>query len=221
MRQLRHNSVTATLALFSMLAIVTGVPALGQLSADSWWPKFQRDPQNTGRAPAIGIATDAHISAFAQLSPPIPTENHATPVFAPGNSRLYIGGPNSRLSAVHLDTFTVAWQLTLGDGTGAIFHTPAIAADGSIFVGAWDNQAPFDGFSKVRDDGDHATIVWTVPLRRMLAGPTITDDGLVVIGGRHDTLGWGYFAFRDAGETAELSWSAAIRANPNDPASTG
>lgn len=203
------------------ITLTSGVTARAQLSSESWWPKYQRDAQNTGRAPTVSISTDAHVSGYLRLSAPITAENHATPVFAPGNSRLYVGGTASRLTAIDLDSFTEAWRLTLGDGTGTIYHTPAIGADGSIFVGAWDNQPPFDGFSKVRDDGDQATIVWTAPLRRMLASPTIADNGLIIIGGRHDALGWGYFAFRDLGDSYELAWSAALRADSSDPGSTG
>lgn len=196
-------------------------PAGAQISAESWWPKFQRDAQNTGRVPVIGISTDAHVVAYVQLSPPIATENHATPVFSRDNSRVYVGGAASRLSAVDLESFSLAWQLTLGDGTGNIYHTAVVADDGSIYVGAWDNQAPYDGFAKVRDDGDHASVVWSVPMRRMLASPTIADNGLIIIGGRHDTLGYGYFGLRDLGDSYELAWSAALRSDPANPASTG
>lgn len=205
------------------LLFLAGFPACAaaQLSSESWWPKFQRDLQNTGRVPLSGFALDAHVSGFVRLGAPIATENHATPVFSADSSRIYIGGANSTLHAVDLETMTIVWSLVLGDGTGHIYHAAVIGADGSIFVGAWDNQPPYDGFVKVRDEGDHGVVVWSAPFRRVLASPTIAPDGLIVIGGRHDPLGWGYFGLRDLGGSHAIVWSAALRSDPGNPSSTG
>ncbi|MGD8453417.1 MAG: PQQ-binding-like beta-propeller repeat protein [Phycisphaerae bacterium] len=159
-----------------------------------------------------GFAADMHVVWATQLSPPVgatPGENHATPVLSPDNTRLYVGGPNSKLSAVDAVDGTLLWTLTLGDGTGTILQTAAVAADGTLYVGVWDNTSPYDGFCKIRDEGDHGTIVWTFPLRRALASPTITPDGLIIVGGEHQTLGWQHYALTDLGDTYEITWSAA------------
>ncbi|MBU0639462.1 MAG: hypothetical protein KKB50_11405 [Planctomycetes bacterium] len=204
-----------------LLCLMNPPVALAQLSQTSAWPKFQRDLQNSGAVPVAGIVTDAHVRWYVRLSDPISTESHATPVLSPDNKRLYVGGPASRLSAVDVSDGTVAWTLTLGDGTGHIFQTAALAADGSLFVGSWDSQVPYDGFCKVRDNGGSATLVWTYPFRRALGSPTITADGLIVVGGQHATDGWRYYALRDLGDTVELAWSAGHLSDPGDPSSTG
>lgn len=194
---------------------------MAQLSSSSWWPKFQRDAQNTGRVPVLGIAADVHVTGFIRLGAPVAAENHATPVFSADNARIYIGGANSTLHAIDLESMTVVWSLMLGDGTGHIYHTAAVGEDGSIYVAAWDNVPPYDGLAKVRDEGAHGVLVWSIPFRRVLASPTIAPDGMIVVGGRHDTQGWGYFGLRDLGAGYDLAWSAALRSDPNNPASTG
>ncbi|MFH1746333.1 MAG: hypothetical protein ABIG44_04740 [Planctomycetota bacterium] len=113
------------------------------------------------------------------------------------------------------------WTITLGDGTGMLLHTAALAADGSIYVGTWDNYSPYDGFSKIVDEGPQASVAWTFPMRRVLASPTITPDGLIVVGGLHETDGSGYFALEDLGTTYTLAWVAGQLADPGDPNSTG
>ncbi|MGE0479130.1 MAG: hypothetical protein AB7Q17_01540 [Phycisphaerae bacterium] len=213
----RRVASHALLALHLALPPVVGA----QLSSSSWWPKFQRDLQNTGYVSAWGLAGDPHVRWAVRLSAPLTGENHATPVFSPDNARLYVGGPASTLSAIRASDGVRAWTRQLGDGTGHIFHTAAVAADGSIYVGSWDNVAPYDGFCKVRDNGATATVVWTFPLRRVLASPTITADGLIIVGGLHTTDGWAYYALRDLGPNYVVAWSAGRRANPSDPNSTG
>lgn len=191
----------------------------GQLSLESYWPKHQRDLQNSGFVDRVGFAADIHVHWALELEDPLPygSERHATPVFAPGNSRLYVGGRGSTLRAVDVSGPTVAWTLVLGDGTGVIQHAAAVGADGSIYVGAWDGSSPYDGFCKVRDDGAGASVVWTFPVREMLAGPTITPGGLIVVGGRHEVLDWGYYALRDLGDTYEVAWMAGQVENPSQP----
>ena len=211
-----------TLEAALLLGAFTASPAAAQLSPDSWWPKFQRDTRNSGAVPLIGFVGDAHVLWSVRLSGPIthPGENHATPVFSPDDTRLYVGGPHATLSAVDIADGSVAWTVTLGAGAGTVLQTAAIAADGSIYVGAWNGAVPFDGFSKVQDDGDHATVVWTFPLRG-IASPTITSDGLIIVGGQHETDGWGYFALEDLGESYTLVWTAGQLGDPLDPLSTG
>lgn len=213
----RYVRLVAALALTAAAA----PSATAQLSSSSWWPKFQRDLQNTGYVPAWGLVGDAHVRWAVRVSAPLTGENHATPVFSPDNTRLYVGGPASTLSAIRVSDGVRAWTRQLGDGTGHIFHTAAVAADGSIYLGAWDNVAPYDGFCKVRDNGATATVVWTFPMRRILASPTITADGLIIVGGLHTTDGWAYYALRDLGPNYVVAWSAGRRANPADPNSTG
>ena len=198
--------------------------AEAQLSPDSWWPKFQRDAQNSGYVPLLGFAADAHVIWSAQLSEPIDPvtgARHAMPVFSPDNSRLYVGGPASTLTAVQSADGVAVWTLTLGDGTGVIHQTPVIGADGSIYAGPWDSQPPFDGFSKIRDEGSQAMVLWTFPMHRLLASPTITSDGLIVVGGQHEDGRWAYFALEDLGDSYSLAWVAGELADPGDPTSTG
>lgn len=203
------------------IAVLSPGPTPAQLSETSWWPKLQRDAANSGFVPVIGIAAGPHVAGFTRLSGPVTGEHHATPVFSSDNARLYVGGPASTLTAVNASDGTIAWTRQLGDGTGRLLATPAVAADRSIYVGSWDALAPYDGFAKVRDDGPSATIIWTFPMRRMLASPTITADGTVVIAGQHTDGTWAYFGLRDDGASATLLWTAGRLADPTNPSSTG
>lgn len=208
----------ARLGASAALALVIGPAATAQAP---WWPRFQRDARNSGSVPLPGFATDVHVAWAAQLSAPIAGEHYATPVLSNDNSRVYIGGPQSRLSAVNLADGALLWSVHFGDSTGSVFCAPAVGADGSVFVGAWDAQAPYDGFVKVRDDGGSAAVVWRFPIRRMIASPTITPTGLIIIGGQHETDGWRYFALRDDGDSCTVAWTAALQADPANPSSTG
>ena len=195
--------------------------AQAQLSPESWWPKFQRDAQNSGYVPALGLVRDVHVEWVTQLGEPVANESHATPVLSSDNSRLYVGVPGSTLVAVDVADGMLAWTITLGDGTGAFCTSAVVAADNSIYVGTWDSSAPVDGFCKVRDNGDMATLVWSFPMKRMLASPTITSSGLIIVGGQHETDGWGYFAIEDLGDTYSLAWMAGQLGDPGDPGSIG
>ncbi len=213
----RQRRAEAGVAGF-LLGCVATAPA--QL-ADSAWPKFQGDLQNSGATTGLSLIAEPYVEWSLRLGDPRTGENHATPVLGSGNARLYVGGPGSILYAVDRASGTLAWTVTLGDGTGTIYQSPAVAADGSLFVGAWDNTAPYDGFCKIHDDGTQATVAWCFPMRRLLASPTITPDGLIIVGGQHESLGWGYYALEDLGTEAALAWSAAHLADPGVPGSTG
>jgi outer membrane protein assembly factor BamB len=209
------------LTLIALLALAAPLPARAQLCESSWWPKLQRDAQNTGYVPLLGFVTDPHVRWYVKLSEPVASESHGTPVLSPDNTRLYVGLPGAAVTAVNTSDGTVAWTLTFGDGTARFCNTPAVGADGSIYVGSWDSNAPYDGFVKIRDDGDHGTLVWTYPMRVTLASPTITPAGLVVVGGRHADGTWAYFAIEDLGDTCQTAWVAGQFADPADPGSIG
>lgn len=209
-----------TLPLAAALC-ASAVSAVAQLSSTSAWPKQQRDLANSGYSPAAGIVRSPHVRWAAALRPVTAGEQHAAPVFSADNTRLYVGGPQSRLSAIHVADGSIAWSLQLGDGTGRILSSGAVGADGAIYVGSWDTQAPYDGFNKIRDDGDRGTLIWNFPIRRMLASPTITPRGLIVIGGQHVDGAWCYFGLVDGGASVSEAWRAARLSNPADPGSTG
>ncbi len=209
------------LLVIGLLTLAAAPSAHPQLSETSWWPKLQRDAQNSGYVPLVGFVTDPHVHWYAKLSEPIATESHSTPVLSPDNSRLYVGLPGAVVAAVNTSDGTVAWTLPFGDGTARFCTTAAVGADGSIYVGSWDSTAPYDGFVKIRDDGDHGALIWTYPMRVTLASPTITPEGLIVVGGRHSDGTWAYFAIEDLGDTCETAWVAGRLADPADPGSIG
>ncbi|QOJ15086.1 MAG: PQQ-like beta-propeller repeat protein [Planctomycetia bacterium] len=196
-------------------------PAEGQVSGTSWWPKFQRDVHNRGAVPLASLATDVHVRWQLHLSAPIVGENYSTPVFSPDNRTLYVGGSASTLSAVAWPEGVLRWQTTLGDATGVIHMSPVVGIDGAIYAGSWDAVIPYDGFARIRDIGASGTVDGAFAMRRALAGPTITSSGLVVVGGQHPTDGWRYYALESGASGLSLNWTAALLANPSDPASTG
>jgi outer membrane protein assembly factor BamB len=194
--------------------------ASAQTNPTSWWPKHQGGLGNTGQAPALAIATDAHVLWSLQVGQPVQSELHASPALSADNSRLYCGGQASVLTAVDLDARTIVWTLTLGDGTGLIHQTPTIGADGSIYVGSWDNAAPYDGFCKVRDLGASGEIAWSYPLQLGLSSPVIADDGLIIVCGQHATTGWGIYALRDLGDLYQQVWAVPTAPIGGTPAVT-
>ena len=145
-RPIRASAVVGLMGL-------TAVVAMGQISASSWWPKFQHDASNSGSAAVMGIVRQAHVSWTVRISDPIDTVLYTSPVFSEDNRRLYVGGEGSILTAVGIARGQVAWTVTLGDGSGFIDQTPTVAEGGAIYVGSWDSIAPYDGFSKVVDEG--------------------------------------------------------------------
>ncbi len=204
--------------LVALLPALTSATA--QMHPDSWWARHQGDLGNTGQSAALAIATDIHVRWSLQVDQPAQAELHASPVLSGDNTRLYCGGRTSRLTAVDLDARQIAWTLTLGDGTGLIHQTPAVAADGSIYIGTWDIAAPFDGFCKVRDLGAAGEVAWTFPLQLGLASPVITDDGLIIVCGQHATTGWGVYALRDLGDQYQQVWAVPTAPIGGTPAVT-
>lgn len=196
----------------ALAAVIGSWAASGQPSETSYWPKLHRDARNSGASSAIGLAADVHVRWAARIGAPVATELHSTPVLSGDNSRIYIGGQGSTLTAVKVSDGAIAWKAVLGDGTGVIHQSATVAADGAIFIGAWDNVAPFDGFSKIRDNGGSGEVEWTYPMRQVLAPAVLLSGGWIVVVGRHENDGWGYFGLMEAGGGVTREWFVATGA---------
>jgi len=104
--------------------------------ADTAWPIFHRDRNNTGQSPYNGPQTNTNIWNYTTGN-----INYASPVIG-ADGTIYIGsyylgsyGTNT-LYALTPDG-TLKWKYITG---GAIDGSAAIGADGTIYVGSYDNN---------------------------------------------------------------------------------
>lgn len=177
----------------SLLRLVAGLVVLGlavglspvSLSqdgttglADSPWPKFKRDAQNTGNSPHPSI-----VDPFVKWTFPAPDGFRSSPVIAPDGT-IYIG--SGSLHALNPDGIE-RWSVVLSGhmNTGA----PAIAGDGTIYVGSVDTEGTYLG--KLQAISPQGTLKWTFDAG--YAGddslsPALAPDGTIYVGTRSALL---------------------------------
>jgi len=140
--------------------------------ADTPWPKYQGNSQNTGQSPYNGPQTNNLLWTY-----PTGTINYASPVIGEDGT-IYIGsyGTNT-LYAINPDG-TLKWSYITG---GKIYHSAAIATDGTIYFGSYDSK-----FYALNPDG---TLKWTYTVGSgITASPTIGADGTIYIGSMDKNL---------------------------------
>jgi len=98
--------------------------------ADSRWPKFRQNPQNTGRSPYTGPATPElkwsfTTGGYIRSSPAIVVDG-----------TIYVGSSDGKLYAMNPDG-SEKWSFTTGN---SVQSSPAIGADGTIYVGSFDGR---------------------------------------------------------------------------------
>ncbi|RLC55793.1 MAG: hypothetical protein DRI80_17185, partial [Chloroflexota bacterium] len=206
-RRVLRRAIILGVTLIGILAL-TGIfstwiypPVRAELSqglADSRWPMFHQNPQHTGRSLFPGSDTsDLKWRAFL---PPGRRVWWSSVAIAPDGRTLYVGtGTGDRLYAIRDDGTEGAFRWSYV--TGRHFHSsPAIGADGTIYVGSDDGQ-----LHALRDEGDTYAVKWTFQTGRYVrSSPTIAPDGTIYVGSLNGRL----YALRDDGSTATLLWSA-------------
>jgi hypothetical protein len=126
------GALLSILIIASLMAPAISLLSVGQASAqlaDTPWPKFRRDEQNTGRSPYAGAWDNAlkwsyAIGCWGQffLGAPSPA------VGADGT--IYMGSDDNRLYALNPDG-TLKWFYQTDD---LIRSSPAIGANGTIYI---------------------------------------------------------------------------------------
>ncbi|WP_011308636.1 PKD domain-containing protein [Methanosarcina barkeri] len=154
--------------------------------ANSAWPKFQRDLNNSGQSSYNGPQTNNSIwtyTATKQISssPAIGTDG-----------TIYIGSYDNKLYALNSDG-TLKWSYTTGN---RISSSPAIGVDGTVYIGSYDKN-----IYALNPDG---TLKWSYTTgNRISCSPAIGTDGTVYIGSNDKylyglnpdgTLKWKYYA---------------------------
>ena len=115
----------------------------------------------------------------------------ANPVLSPSGNTVYVGTIGGSLYS-----FTTGgvqnWRHDVGRNIR--FGAMAVAADGTIYVGAR------DGLVSITDNGMSATTNWTFPMsgRGVVSTPAIGADGTIYVGGQGTTTGGGaaFYAIR-------------------------
>ena len=146
---------------------VTGTGGL----ADTPWPKFQGDLNNTGQSPYTGPQINNDIWTYT-------TRNSIKSSPAVGeNGTVYIGSYDNKLYAIN-PAGTLKWSYTTGN---QIAGSATIGADGTIYVGSYDKR-----FYAINPDG---TLKWSYTTGNQIAGSaTIGADGTIYIGSKDKKL---------------------------------
>jgi outer membrane protein assembly factor BamB len=134
--------------------------------ADSPWPKFRGDPQNTGQSPYPGAQTNTvkwtyTTGGAVESSPAIAQDG--TIYFGSGDDNVYALNPDG----------TLKWSFATG---GFVSSSPAVGADGTVYVGSDDLNVyalnPTDG-----------TVKWSSLVGGMVeSSPAVGPDGTVYVG---------------------------------------
>ncbi|AKB37164.1 cell surface protein [Methanosarcina siciliae C2J] len=134
--------------------------------ADTAWPKFGRDLNNTGQSPYAGPETNKTVwtyktgSGIRYCGPSIGSEG-----------TIYVGSNDNKIYALNPDG-TLKWNYTTGD---YVYGSPAIASDGTIYVGSKDYN-----LYALNPDG---TLKWNYTTGSYVYGsPTIGSDGTIYCG---------------------------------------
>ena len=159
-------------AVLSALLVVglAGAPAFAQL-ANSPWPKFQHDAQNTGRS---------HIyNGPAGPDPQVAWEYRGkvgrTAVTIGNGGIIYVGDGKKPLTALSSADGSLLWEMTNGKTGQAARSTPALSADGHVYIGERGNNL----WSADSSDG---SIDWKffVPTDGDIrVSPAIRSDGVI------------------------------------------
>jgi outer membrane protein assembly factor BamB len=165
------------------VAIATFAPQLASAQlADSAWPKFQHDAQNTGRS-------DEHVGPLTQ--PSIVWEQdfkgprRATPALAEDGT-IYLGVGRKPLVAIDPANGSEIWGTSTGNTSQLDRSAPAVAADGTIYFGERSND-----LWSVEPDGS-TNWRFPVPTDGDVSTPsTIGPDGRIYMAS--DALGAGKF----------------------------
>ncbi|AAM05168.1 DUF2341 domain-containing protein [Methanosarcina acetivorans] len=139
--------------------------------ADTPWPKFQANLNNTGQSPYIGPQINNNIWTYV-------TGNSIRSSPAIGENRtVYIGSYDGKLYAFNPDG-TLKWSYTTGN---QITGSATIGADGTICIGSYDRR-----LYTINPDG---TLKWSYTTgNQIFSSAAIGEDGTIYVGSRDNKL---------------------------------
>lgn len=143
--------------------VIVDPPAL-----ESPWPMRGHDAANRGRGTSPAITAPVELWSFQAFG-----VSYASPAIA-GDGTLYLHLPPNNLVAVNPDG-TLKWEF-VGDPTdgGSLGSSPAVGADGTIYMGSGSHLAAVDPSGHLR---------WLLPTKGAVGGsPVIAPDGSIDCG---------------------------------------
>jgi outer membrane protein assembly factor BamB len=184
--------------LLAALALAGGIPALfAQDGAPTRpmpgiWPMIYHDGRHTGATLVPGPTTARKFWAYKNW--PLLWTSGSTPVVR-SDGVIYLADLG------HLHAFsragTLLWSFIPSGGNGWIDSTPAVARDGTIYVGAWDGKLyAVDHNGKLKWSFATSSTVWVT------SSPVIAPDGTIYVGGYDGYL----YALTDSGTKAVQKW---------------
>lgn len=189
---LKGTLLSALVIASLMVPAVLFIPA-SQASAqlaDTPWPKFRHDEQNTGRSPYAGARDNALKWSYA-IGCGGGTLGEAPSPAVGADGTIYMGSDDNRLYALNPDG-TLKWFYETGR---VIRSSPAVGANGTIYVTSEDG--------KLYALDENGTLKWTFDNIYAYPSPAIGPDGTVYVGSCDP-----YFVSLSAlHENGDLKWS--------------
>jgi outer membrane protein assembly factor BamB len=135
--------------------------------ANSAWPKFHGNAQNTGQSPYIGAQTN-HVKWTFQTGDWV----QSSPAIGKDGT-IYVGSYDRKLYALNPDDGSVKWSYTTGN---TVLSSPAIGRDGTVYDGSSD----YNVYAFSPDDG---SVKWTFRAgAQVVSSPSVGGDGTVYVG---------------------------------------
>lgn len=133
--------------------------------ANSPWPKFRGNAQNTGLSPYVGPQS-AHLRWVATMRGWV----ESSPAIGPDGT-VYVGTHDCNLYAISPDG-SRRWLFPTGH---SVLSSPAVAADGTVYVGSDDYR-----LYAIGANGDEK---WAFPTRGLVqSSPAISPTGTIYVG---------------------------------------
>ncbi|AKB29128.1 cell surface protein [Methanosarcina siciliae T4/M] len=140
--------------------------------ANTPWPKFGYDLNNTGQSPYLGPQTGNVVWTYATTG----SFRYNNPVLG-SDGTVYIGSYDDNVLYAFNPDGTLKWSYA----TDSVRSSPAIASDGTIYVGSLDKN-----LYALNPNG---TLKWTYATGgRIYGSPAIASDGTVYIGNYDNNL---------------------------------
>jgi outer membrane protein assembly factor BamB len=172
------------------------------------WPMFQHDPQHTGQSPYVGTTIPAQKWKFETMGAADGLPVASSPAISQDGLAIYIGSDDGHLYALDdmgQNKVSQYWVFPKKGAIGAVRSSPAIAADGTVYVGSF---SPNNLYSVNPTDGSQNWVFTTgVPSAKTnstvgITSPVIDADGLIYFGSADGHL----YKVLDRGSDAKKIW---------------
>jgi len=151
--------------------IVTQAGTSGSCLANSVWPKFHGNMQNTGLS-SIDTSADTGTPKWSYTTG---GEINSSPAIG-ADGTIYVGSDDNKLYAINPNG-TLKWSYTTGY---SMYSSPAIGADGTIYVGFGD---------KLYAINPNGTLKWSYTTGGGIdSSPAIGADGTIYVGSYDNKL---------------------------------